>query len=123
MVSIYLWFNAAMYVLLGVWCSIWPDKTAAAVGFAFTRPGGRSEYITVYGGMEFGLGVFFLFTVLNPAWREVGLLFGLCLYGSLTLWRLFTFLTIDGISGFPRIAFVLEAVLFLAALVLWLRRG
>ncbi|MHC5012642.1 MAG: DUF4345 family protein [Planctomycetota bacterium] len=122
MVPIYLWFNAAMYLVLGVWCTALPDKTAAAIGFAFARPGARSEYITVYGGMEFGLGIFFLLCAWNTAWRDAGLLLGLCLYGGLTLWRLYTFLTIDGISGFPRIAFALELALLVAAAALWWRR-
>ena len=122
MLTIYLWLNAVMYLGLGVWCTVLPDKTSAWIGFAFAKPGARSEYITVYGGMEFGLGVFFLLCALNSAWRDAGLLLGLCLYGGLALWRIYTFLTIDGITGFPRIAFVLEATLFVAAIVLWLRR-
>ena len=123
MVLIYLWLNAAMYLVLGVWCTVLPDKTAASIGFVFAKPGARSEYITVYGGMEFGLGVFFLLSALNSAWREPGLLLGLCLYGGLVLWRIGTFVTIEGITGFPRVAFALEAVLFLAALLLWFGRA
>ena len=122
MVTIYLWLNAVMYVGLGVWCTVAPDTTSRSLGFAFTKPGARSEYITVYGGMEFGLGVFFLLCALNSAWRDAGLLFGLTLYGGLAIWRIYTFLTIEGIAGFPRVAIVLEIALFLAAVVLWLRR-
>ena len=121
MLLIYLWLNAVMYLFLGAWCTVMPDKTATSIGFAFTKAGARSEYITVYGGMEVGLGVFFMLTALNPAWRQAGLLLGLCLYGGLALWRLYTFLTIDGVTGFPRFAFVLESVLFVAALLLVLR--
>lgn len=123
MVALYLWFNAALYLVLGVWCTLLPDKTAEAIGFAFAKPGARSEYITVYGGLEFGLGVFFLACALQPAWREAGLLLGLCMYAGLVIWRLGTFLAIEGITGFPRLAFGLEAVLCVLALVLWLRRG
>lgn len=123
MASIYLWLNALMYLGLGVWCTALPDRTAASIGFVFGKPGARSEYITVYGGMEFGLGVFFLVSVLSPACREAALLLGCCLYGGLVIWRLYTFATIEGITGFPRIAFALEAVLFVAALLLWFRRS
>ena len=122
MVTLYLWFNAVMYLVLGVWCTVLPEKTAAAVGFAFAKPAGRSEFVTVYGGLEFGLGVFFLICALQSGWRETGLLLGLCLYAALTFWRLYTFATIEGIAGFPRVAFVLESALFVSALVLWLRR-
>jgi hypothetical protein len=122
MVAIYLWFNAVMYLVLGVWCTVLPERTAASIGFAFQKPGARSEYITVYGGMEVGLGVFFLLCALGSGWREAGLLLGLCLYGGLAVWRVYTFVTIPGVTGFPRVAFVLEGVLFVAALLLWLRR-
>lgn len=118
MAAIYLWFNAVMYLGLGVWCTLVPDKTAASIGFAFDKPGARSEYITVYGGMEFGLGVFFALTALVAAWRDAGLVLGLCLYGGLAIWRLYTFFTIEGIRGFPRVAFVLETGLLIAAIVL-----
>ena len=123
MITIFLWVNAVMYLLLGVWCTVLPDATASSIGFDFAKPGARSEYITVYGGMEFGLGVFFLACALTPAWREAGLLLGLCMYAGLVIWRLYTFLTIAGITGFPRLAFGLEAVLCVAALVLWFRRA
>lgn len=123
MLSIYLWLNAVMYLVLGVWCSVLPDKTAASIGFVFGKPAARSEFITVYGGLEFGLGVYFVFAVLNPAWREGALLLSCCLYGGLVIWRACTFLTIDGITGFPRVAFALEAALFVGALLLWLKRA
>ena len=66
--------------------------------------------------------MFFLACALNPTWREPGLLLGLCLYAGLTIWRIYTFLTIEGISGFPRIAFTLELLLLAAAVLLWFRR-
>ncbi len=122
MVNVYLWLNAAMYLLLGVWCTVLPERTSAAIGFGFEKPGARSEYITVYGGLEVGLGVFFALAALNASWREAGLLLALCLYAGLALWRAYTFLTISGVTGFPRIAFALESGLFIAALILWLRR-
>lgn len=122
MITIYLWLNAVMYLGLGVWCTVAPDTTSKSLGYGLTKPGARSEYITVYGGMEFGMGVFFLLCALNDAWRDAGLLFGLCLYAGLALWRVYTFLTVDGITGFPRIAIVLEIGLFVAAIILWLRR-
>ena len=112
-----------MYVGLAVWCTVKPDQTAASIGFAFDKPGAKSEYITVYGGMEMGLAAFFLLTALTPAWREAGLLLGLCLYAGLVLWRAYTFFTISGITGFPRIAFALEGALFLIALFLWIKRS
>ncbi|MGE0190861.1 MAG: hypothetical protein AB7T63_02360 [Planctomycetota bacterium] len=123
MITVWLAFNALMYLGLAAWCTLLPDRTAEAIGFAFAKPGARSEYITVYGGMEAGLGVFFALAAWVPAWRETGLLLGLCLYAGLALWRLGTFLRIDGITGFPRIAFALEAALLVTAAILWVRRG
>ena len=123
MLTVYLWINAVMYLVLGVWCTLLPDRTAASIGFAFARPGARSEYVTVYGGMEFGLGVFFLLCALQPGLRAAGLLLALSMYAGLVLWRAGTFVAIEGITGFPRFAFALEAALLVAAVLLWLRRG
>lgn len=97
----FLWLNALMYVAFAAWCTLLPTKTSEAIGFAFTKASGKSEYITVYGGLEMGLALFFLFAALSPSLRTAGLLFALLLYGCLALWRIGTVLTLDGLGAFP----------------------
>lgn len=97
MLKAYLLFNGVLYILFALWCTIAPAKTANFLGLDFRSGSGKSEYITVYGGLEFGLGLFFLAAALKPELTQTGLLFSLMFYGSLAAWRIYTFLTVPGI--------------------------
>ncbi|MCA8951121.1 MAG: hypothetical protein KDE27_16565 [Planctomycetes bacterium] len=46
-----------VYLALGIWCTIAPRSTAAGVGFELRGGAGMSEFVTVYGGLEVGLGL------------------------------------------------------------------
>jgi hypothetical protein len=119
MLKSYLLFNAALYILFALWCTIAPEKTAGVLGLAFRSGSGKCEYITVYGGLEFGLGLFFLLAGLRPELREAGLILAICFYGGLVLWRLPTLALVPGIHrvtfGFAAAEFVLCAM----AAALW----
>lgn len=87
MVKIYLGLNAAIYLVFALWCTFSASKTATAQGFLTLDGAGRAEYLTVYGGLQFGLALFFALLALTPKWHGVGLLFALCLYVPIVLWR------------------------------------
>jgi hypothetical protein len=108
MAVVFLWVNAALYAAFAAWCAVLPDKTSSAIGFGFLNPGAKSEFITVYGGLELGMALFFMFAALNPSMHTVGLLFALCLYACLAVFRAYTLLTIDGIGTFPYTMFAIE---------------
>lgn len=120
MAMAYLWFNAALYIGLAVWSTAAPDQVARIVGLAFASPSGRSEFITVYGGLEFGVGLFFLAAALKPELRHAGLLFGLLFYAGLACWRLPTLLVLRDIARPTYILAATEAALFAASIALWL---
>lgn len=110
-----------IYVLLGAWCTIAPRTTAGAVGFRLEGAAGMSEFITVYGGLEVGLGLAMILTGWHPELRRGGLVFALVLSAALPLFRLPTTIVLD----VPRATYVLlaiEIVLAAALLVTWLRR-
>ena len=119
MVKAYLLLNAGLYILFALACTLMPERSARVVGLAFGSPSGKSEYITVYGGLEFGVAMFFLVAALRPEFRTAGLLFALLFYGALVLWRIPTLLMISGIGratfGFAAAEFVLGAL----AAALW----
>lgn len=115
----YLMVNAVMYIGLGAWCTLLPDKTSAAIGFGLASPSGRSEYLTVYGGLEIGLGVFFLIAALDPPLRPAAILLALVTYGCLAVFRLGTLLTLDGVGRFPVAMFAIELPMALIAAYLW----
>jgi hypothetical protein len=82
----FLWINAAMYLVLGVLCAVRPQSLAEFVGFQLA-PGGTSEFMTVYGGLEFGLGLFFAWCAWNPDYLRTGVVFSVLLYLPLALVR------------------------------------
>lgn len=83
---VYLWINAICYLVLGVMCAARPRNVAEYVGFQL-GPGGVSEFVTVYGGLEFGLGLFFAFCAWYPDQVRTGIVFAACLYVPLALCR------------------------------------
>lgn len=87
MLKIFLGINALLYFVLALWCTFAPVRTAVAQGFTAMTGSGRAEYLTVYGGLQVGLGLFFAFCAFTPRWHEAGLVFALCVYVPLVLWR------------------------------------
>lgn len=121
--AIYLGFQAVLYVGLAVWCTVAPDGTSRAIGFALTNGSARSEYITVYGGLELGMGVFFFLTALHPEWRRLGVLFALCAYGCLATFRLGTLLFVSDVGAFPKLMFGVEITMTILAGLLFFKSG
>lgn len=95
----YLLTNAVLYLIFAAWCSLAPDATSAALGLGLSAPGGRSEYLTVYGGLEAGIAVFWLIAALRGDLRRAGLLLALCFYGAIIAWRSATLALIPGVGG------------------------
>ncbi len=111
MLRTYLYVNAALYVIFALWCTLMPEKTADALGLGFRSGSGKSEYITVYGGMEFGIAMFFLLAAMQPEMRQAGLLFALLFYGGLVAWRIPTLLMVPGVKQITYGFAATEAVL------------
>jgi Domain of unknown function (DUF4345) len=120
MLKAYLVLNAALYVIFALWCTIAPSYTASALGLSWRNGSGKSEYITVYGGMEFAIAMFFLVCAFKPEWHQPGLIFGLLFYGGLVLWRIPTLILIPGVARTTYYFAASEFVLLLMALALWL---
>lgn len=117
MLAANLWFNAALYVVFGLWCALaWP-RTSAAMGYLQLDGSGRSEFLTVYGGLQLGLAGFFAWSALQaPA---SGLVLALALYVPIVAFRAVSVLRHRPVGGVTRAVAVLEAALLVAALALW----
>lgn len=122
MLLAYFIVNAVIYAAFSVWCALAPQQTATFLGLGRLNPAGEAEYLTVYGGLQGGLAVFYLLAALLPVHQRTALMFSVCLYGGLVLFRS---LAIAGIGwsqlGNARFPFILEVLLLLAALALFLR--
>ncbi len=86
MVNAYLWLNALLYIALALWCTLAPESTAQAVGFTALTPAGQTEFLAVYGGMEFGIGLLFAYFARSRHPRN-GLVMALLFYAPIVAWR------------------------------------
>jgi hypothetical protein len=55
-----------------------PDEWAAMVSVAFTTSAGRTDFRAVYGGLEFGVGVFLFLCALRREFVRLGLFASAC---------------------------------------------
>jgi len=88
--AIYLWVNAALYLVFAFWMTLRPWRTSAAVGYVTLSASGRSEFLVIYGGLQLGLSAFFAWCAWRPTLHGVGILLALCLYAPIVLYRLIT---------------------------------
>src|SRR5262245_43481879 len=88
MIRIYFLANAAINGLIGVACMLNPERLARAVGYYTMDNSGSSDFLVVYAGLELGLAAFFALLALDEGREEPGLLFSLCLYAGLALFRI-----------------------------------
>jgi hypothetical protein len=55
-----------------------PDVWGATVSIAFSAPAGRTDFRAMYGGLEFGVGVFLLLCALRREFVRIGLFASAC---------------------------------------------
>lgn len=89
MVAAYLWLNAVMYLGLAAWCALRPAETAKALGYGELSAAGRTEFLTIYAGLELGLAAIYACLAWYSLLRPLGLMFSVFLYGGIVVFRLF----------------------------------
>ncbi len=89
--KIYLLVVAAIYFGLAIWCTVSPAMTSQKVGFAITDGSGQSEFMTVYGGLEFGIACVFALGVLRGETVRIAVLACVIIHGALVLFRSISF--------------------------------
>jgi hypothetical protein len=117
MIAAYLYLNAALYLIFAVWQTLSPWKTATALGFESLANSGRSEFLVIYGGLQLGLAAFFAWTAMSESTQRVGLIFALCLYAPLVLYRVVTVVKFWPVKGLTVGVGCLEASLLIAAII------
>lgn len=88
MQTLYLYVNAALYAIFGVWCLVAPTTTARTLGYSVLAASGESEYRVVYGGLQIGMALFFAYCA--RANDRAGLVFAVALYVPIVLVRAIT---------------------------------
>ena len=83
----YLVVVALLYLALALWCSFQPETTSKSVGFQLNGGSGHSEFLTVYGGLEFGLALALLASLAKPETVGYALVACILIHASLVVFR------------------------------------
>ncbi|MBL8889949.1 MAG: hypothetical protein JNL67_08215 [Planctomycetaceae bacterium] len=116
----YLALVGAIYLYLAIWCSLDPTTTSKAVGFELIGPSGQGEFLTVYGGLEFGLALVFLMPLLDPPSLRFSIASCTLVHGSLVAFRTISFLIYAAPERMTYQLAIGEWIIFLTSLGLWL---
>lgn len=117
---IYLACAGLIYLYLAIWCSLDPVATSKAVGFERVGASGNSEFLTVYGGLEFGLALVLLLPLIDRHATYYSLTACTLIHGSLVVFRTMGFFLYDAPAAMTYQLAAGEWVIFLVSLVLWL---
>ncbi|MEO6517408.1 MAG: DUF4345 domain-containing protein [Pseudoxanthomonas sp.] len=123
MVNAYLYFNALLYALLALCCTVFPQTTASAVGYQVLSKSGQSEYLVIYGGLQLGMAFLFAYFAWTRQPRN-GLVLALAFYVPIVLYRSFTLAQLWPVEATTMLLAGLEWVLLgVAALLCTRLRG
>ncbi len=83
----YLTLVSLLYFALATWCTLAPAETSEKIGFTLNGGSGKSEYMTVYGGLEFGLALVLIVFAWRPGMTGNGVLACVLIHAALVLFR------------------------------------
>ena len=121
MIEIYLWANAVIYILFALWCTFQKNQTAKASGYLTLNNSGWSEYLVIYGGLQFGLALFFAYLATNTELHQTGIFFALMLYIPIVLYRFFTIYKFRPVRPTTLAIASMEILLLIVAIVCFTR--
>ena len=97
--KIFLLCVGILYLFLSLWCSFDPVGTSNAVGFQLVPGSGQSEFLTIYGGLEFGMALLFFAPLIIPKFLPFSLLSCFLLHVSLVIFRTIGFFVFENLTG------------------------
>jgi hypothetical protein len=102
----------SLYLVSGLWCAFQPELAASFLGFTLNTIG-LSEFVSVYGGLQVGLGLAMLLSSTKSSYVEAAVFFALITSAGLFVFRIFAVSSIAANSGVYAMA-LLEGVIVLA---------
>lgn len=124
MPRVFLTLTGALYLYLAIWCSIRPAETSRLVGFQLQPGSGQSEFLTVYGGLEFGLALVLLWPLVDRTMTRGVLVCCFLIHASLVAFRTLGFVLYTDIQPMTwRLAAGEWALFLVAGALLVLGRG
>ena len=119
---LYLYANAALYAVFALWCTFARERTAQSIGYLTRSNGGNSEYLTVYGGLQWGMAVMFATLAAHGAPESLALFISIGLYVPIVAYRWITIVRFAPVGSMVKGVAVLESLLLAAAIALWFAR-
>lgn len=120
--TLYLWINAVLYAVFALWCTFARERTAQSVGYLTRSNGGNCEYLTVYGGLQWGMAVMFGTLAAHRAPESLSLSIALGLYIPIVVYRWIAVMRFAPVGGLVKGVAAMETLLLIAAAALWLAR-
>jgi len=120
--TIYLYVNAVLYAVFALWCTFGHERTAQSLGYLTRNNAGRSEYLTVYGGLQWGLAILFATLATHRAPETLALAISIGIYAPIVLYRLASLFRYAPVGGLTKSVAALETALLVAAVALWFAR-
>lgn len=118
----FLIFCGLFWIAYGIFCLFWPSTVAGFIGYQFISADAIIEVVSMYGGLEFGLGCMFLYCALKTELIKTGLLLVISTIGALAVSRTIGYLVIGGeVTIYTYGGIFYEGLSGVIALVLWLR--
>lgn len=116
--KIFLTLVGLLYLALALWCSFDPNTTSAKIGLQLQGGSGQSEFVTVYGGLEFAMAVIFMMPLVWNESTRFALVGCLIMHASLVAFRTFAYFSFEGIGPFTHRLAIGEWVILLASIAL-----
>lgn len=120
MTALYLWANAVIYGVFAIICTVRAAATSKSIGFLTTTNGGMAEFITVYGGLELGLGFIFAWLAYRPELHRTGIVLALALYAPIVIFRWISVSRLWPVQGLTLGTGILETIMLALAAALWM---
>ncbi|HBN77698.1 MAG TPA: hypothetical protein DD473_18180 [Planctomycetaceae bacterium] len=114
--KIFLALVGLLYAFLAIYCSVSSEKASRTVHLTMDGAGGRSEFMTVYGGLEFAIALLFLLPLAAPQYLRAGLLSCLIIHASLVAFRTLSIVLEPSAFAETRSLAIGEWVIFLLSL-------
>jgi len=122
LVTAYLYLNAALYGVFALWCTFAREQTALSVGYLQRNNAGNCEYLTVYGGLQWGMAVMFATLAAHRAPATLVLSIAIGLYVPIVAYRWITVVRFAPVGTLVKGVAVMETLLLAGALALWFTR-
>jgi len=119
MTAAYLYLNSALYGLFAAWCTLRWRQTAASLGYGTLNGSGSSEYLVIYGGLQWGLAAMFFMLARQEAADRHALSVALGIYIPIVIYRVATVWQFWPVAPLTLAVAALEVALLAAGAVLW----